>query len=341
MSDGIMGESGGSSGVNNQSSAQAQPPRTAGAILREARQSQGLHIAALAASIKVAQKKLDALEADRLDELHDATFTRALAHTVCRALKIDPAPVLALLPAPTGYRLEQVGEGLNAPFREHQGRREPKDWSALAHPAVWGPMLLLIAAVVVYLLPSGWLPSLQQSPSPQPASAPVSTTATTTTTTTTTPVTPVDAAADSASAVLMAPPVAEAEPPDSASVASAPDAAASMPSAVMATASLPVTAAPVADDSSTQVSSTSPRVARPTGVLQIRAHAAAWVEVRDARLRMLIGRTVAPGEVILMDGATPLRLKIGNASEIEVSFRGQPLDLSASTVNNVARLELK
>ena len=77
------------------------------------------------------------------------------------------------------------------------------------------------------------------------------------------------------------------------------------------------------------------------GALQIHAKAATWVEVRDARSRMLIGRTVAPGEVVVLDGATPLRVKIGNARDTEVHFRGQDLDLSASTSNNVARLELK
>ncbi len=59
---------------------------TAGRLLREAREKQGLHIAALAAAIKVAPRKLELLEADRFDELPDATFTSALAQTVCRAL---------------------------------------------------------------------------------------------------------------------------------------------------------------------------------------------------------------------------------------------------------------
>ena len=71
---------------------------SAGALLRAARERQGMHVAALAAAIKIPQRKLEALESDRLDELPDATFARALALTVCRALKIDPAPVLAVLP---------------------------------------------------------------------------------------------------------------------------------------------------------------------------------------------------------------------------------------------------
>src|SRR5689334_24448147 len=92
---------------------------SAGRLLREARERQGLHIAALAAAIKVPPHKLEMLEADRFDALPDATFTRALAQTVCRALKIDPAGVLVLLPPTSaGHRLEHVGGGLNAPFRE-------------------------------------------------------------------------------------------------------------------------------------------------------------------------------------------------------------------------------
>ena len=51
---------------------------TAGAMLRAAREKRGLHIAALATSIKVSPRKLEALEADRYAELPDLTFTRAL-----------------------------------------------------------------------------------------------------------------------------------------------------------------------------------------------------------------------------------------------------------------------
>ena len=36
----------------------------------------------------------------------------------------------------------------------------------------------------------------------------------------------------------------------------------------------------------------------------------------------------------------PLRLTIGNASATQLSFRGQPVDLSANTLGNVARLQL-
>jgi len=296
---------------------QASATKTAGTMLREARQAQGLHIAALSASIKVAQKKLEALEANRFDELPDATFTRALAQTVCRALKIDPVPVLALLPAPSGYRLEQVGEGINAPFRDRPGRHEPSDWSALAKPAIWGPLLLLIAAAAVYFLPSGWLSSLPSLPTPQAASSPAS----------------AESTPGMTSSVLMAPPVVDA-------------AAASAPGATDPAASSPISSAePSTANNSTAANSagTEKAVANvaPAAALQVHAIADSWVEVRDARAKVLIARTVQAGESVAIDGQPPLRLKIGNARATEVTFRGRPLDMAANTLNNVARLELK
>lgn len=95
---------------------------SAGAMLRRARESAGLELGTLSATIKVAQRKLEWLEADRYDQLPDAVFTRALALTVCRALKIDSAPVLALLPAAKeSSSLEHVTQGLNQPFDERGG----------------------------------------------------------------------------------------------------------------------------------------------------------------------------------------------------------------------------
>ena len=159
----------------------AAPP-SAGRLLREARERQGLHIAALAAAIKVAPKKLELLEADRFDALPDATFTRALAQTVCRALKIDPAAVLVLLPpAAVGHRLEQVGSGLNAPFRERPGVGGQREAAAPGLGAVfWITALILVAALVLYYAPPQWLSLAEWTSTPakrpaNPVAAPVAT----------------------------------------------------------------------------------------------------------------------------------------------------------------------
>ena len=144
-----------------------KPPTatTAGGLLRQARQAQGLHIATLAASIKVTSRKLEHLEADQYDQLPDATFTRGLAHAVCRSLKIDSVPVLAMLPPLNEHRLEEVAEGLNMPFNERPGRLVPKEWLSVSSPAMWIAALLVISAVFVYVMPAGWMAVSRGGPS--------------------------------------------------------------------------------------------------------------------------------------------------------------------------------
>lgn len=152
----------------------AQEPITAGAWLRNARQQRGLHIAALAVMLKVPQAKLEALEADRFAELPDATFARALATAMCRALKVDPAPVLALLPR-TGQDFD-VRPGLNQPFRERgAGAGDGQALATVLRPIIWGPVLLLAAAAAVYWIPAGWLPERDQAAPPAAASGIVAT----------------------------------------------------------------------------------------------------------------------------------------------------------------------
>jgi cytoskeleton protein RodZ len=279
----------------------ASTPTTAGGLLRQARQARGLHIAALAAAIKVVPRKLELLEADQFDQLLDPTFTRALAQSVCRTLKIDPAPVLALLPPPRGHRLEHVSEGLNTPFREHPDRLVPKDWTGAATPALFIAGLLVVGAIVMYAMPAGWSPlgagSVVRLPDKKPADQPAVVTEA---------VVPTPAAASAASTdATSAAPALETTPPIEAN-----DAA---PAPAIAAA----------------------------GVLQLRPSEASWVEVIDAHGKPLVSRLVQAGESVGLDGAMPFKVRIGNANAMQAVFRGQPLELGPFTRDNIAKLELK
>lgn len=148
----------------------------AGQLMRAERERQGMHIAALAAAMKVPQAKLEALEADRLGDLPDATFARALAQSVCRSLKIDPAPVLARLPATRPVTLERVADGLNMPFRERPNRTDPVDWIPWRQPLFWAVVGLLVGAGLLVVWPQGWLQGVARSgllPSSGQAAQPV------------------------------------------------------------------------------------------------------------------------------------------------------------------------
>ena len=284
---------------------------TAGAMLRAARERQGMHLGALAAAMKVAPRKLEALEADRYDELPDMTFARALAQAMCRSLRIDAAPVLALLPKPAGSneRLELVATGLNAPFRERATVDEGFDWSLINRPAFWAPAIVLLGALALYLLPSDLLErtasdggdvSVTVMPPAHDGAASAPTTAAEATTET-----PAQAAAP---APATAPAATETPPP----------------------AVAPATAAPNATG---EGASAAPLV--------VRASAASWVTVRDGQGTVLLSRELRPGESVRVEGSLPLSAVIGNAAGTEVSFRGEPVDLGNATRGNVARLELK
>ena len=136
------------------SQCEAVPGPTAGALLHDAREAAGIHIAALAALLKVPEQRLEALEQDRLDLLLDAVFARALASSVCRTLKIDAAPVLERLPPTSAYRLKYPSAGINTPFRPLGDSPGPSVWPQISRPIVLAGLTLLLGALVLIFLPA-------------------------------------------------------------------------------------------------------------------------------------------------------------------------------------------
>ncbi|MBI3346014.1 MAG: helix-turn-helix domain-containing protein [Burkholderiales bacterium] len=284
----------------------ASQASSAGAWLRNARQQRGLHIAALAVMLKVPQAKLEALEADRFDELPDATFARALATAVCRALKVDPAPVLLLLPR-TGQDFD-VRPGLNQPFRERGGTIDGGALAVLRRPVVWGLALLLLAAAAIYWVPPGWLPERDTA-----ASAPA------------------------ASGVVVA---ASAPVVEFVAAPAASEPASAAPVTLAAPVPLTVASAPL------QVRDVAPPPAvvasAPAGqALRVTASADSWIEIVDARGQTLLSRVLKQGEQQEFTGAAPYKLRVGNVSGTRIEWRGAVVDLAERASNNVARLELK
>ena len=283
-------------------------PVTAGGLLRAAREKHGLHIAALAAAMKVAPRKLDALENDRWSELPDATFVRALALTVCRTLKVDAKPVLDLLPPAQTMALRDVGEHLNAPYHDADGRRASSMSGGAVRPMVWAAAALMLAAVAVYFVPETWFTG----------APPVAVVA----------VAPGALAAASAAASV----------PDMTG-----NTAAALPGSVVAS---PAASAPAAMPSAGETVFSAPPASSlqappAVGALQLRTTEASWVDVRDGKGQVLLSRIVQPGEMVGLDGAPPMRLTIGNAAATQLSFRGQPVNLAPNTRDNVARVELQ
>jgi len=329
----------------------------AGALIRQAREAQGVSMDALAAIIKVPVAKLKALEAEDWSFLPDANLNRALAMTACRALKVDATPIMALMPAAVVKSLAAAKAPLNQPFRDFShtgltfesssplGIRVPKMSSA-----VLGPVVLLLLAAGVYFAPDqldveAWFPALSVSDAPQPAvpasgvalGLPVPM-----------PVVEV-ASAVSSTVASVVPAVASAASVVAASSAPASPAPAPAPApAPVASATQTVRTAPVAASAvvgqpslASVVPSSASAPSGPLAKMTLSAKESAWIEVRDASGQKLFSRLLAGGERVELQGRPPLSVHAGNAPTVSIQFNGRPVDLVSVTRQNVARIELK
>ncbi len=299
---------------------------TAGAMLRQAREALGLHVAALAVALKVPVRKLEALEEDRYDQLPDAVFVRALASSVCRTLKIDPQPVLDRLPQTAKPRLINDRDGINTPFRAPSDGAGPSWTDHMSKPVFLAVFALLLGALVLIFLPARDdgtggragdtntaqvamtgpaaggqqmpLPAAMPSPQPEQLATQV--------------VTPAPAASSGMTASDSTPKVLSPT-------------VVLTPSSAMAKAATSTTALP------------SPT----TGLVVFKTRGPSWVEVTDAKGVVALRRLLAAGETAGASGALPLAVVIGSANTTDVQVRGKAYDLAAVSRDNVARFEVK
>jgi len=282
---------------------------SAGDMLREAREAHGLHIDMVAAALKVSTRKLEALESDDIDALPDPVFARALAASVCRALRIDPAPVLAKLPGAQPAGLAQADRTISKSLRSSAARSGAGSNSLPSRALLIVVALLLVGAAALFWLPQSAfdqigqafsrLTSQREGADAAPAAEP--------------------SAATGGMVVEPAPSAAAGG-----AVTPAPAAAQAAPAAPAA----PVAAAAPA----TAVANLIVFVAREDS----------WVTVNEAGGKSLLRRTVQAGETVGLTGSPPLAVVVGRASGIDVQVRGKPVDLAPLTRSGgVARFEVK
>ncbi len=285
---------------------------TPGAMLRQARESHGLNLEVVAAALKVPPQKLRALESDDIAALPDPVFARALAASVCRALRVDPAPVLAKLPGAPRDGLAQADRVMSGNIRDRTERRSARGNGSLPKPVLVLVGLLLAGAAALYWVPqqvfdqlgaafarwtsrdtSGAVASAGAEPPSAPAAAPG---------------TVVESVALATSAL--------------------PAAGTVVPSAVVAE---PLTAAPA-------VVSTPPVSAE---LVTFSARSDTWITVTEMGGKVLYKQTLKLGETVALSGAAPLAVVVGRAAGVDVRVRGQVFDLAPVTKpGGVARFEV-
>lgn len=298
-------------------------------LLRAAREAAGLHIAALAAALKVPVRKLEALEAGRYGELPDLTFARALASSACRQLKVDPAPILEQIPQGVVRELGASRHAINAPFQpaHDPAPLNPLGW--LSRPALLAAIVLLLGALVIVFLPRMEEPA-QVTPEVANVVTPVEPVATVEPVLAQEPVPPGTPQPEGAAPADAAPAAPAGTPTTPAPVSTAPTA----PAVAAAEASTAATAGTVAPP-------VVPAAPAPGTLLSIAATGESWVEVVNGSGSVVIQRMLQAGDAVDFSSAPPYTVVLGRAEAAQVTVRGKPFDVTRYARNNVARFEVK
>lgn len=302
---------------------------TAGMLLRNAREAAGLHVAALAVSMKIPVKKLEALEADRLEMLHDAVFVRALAASVCRTLKLDPVPVLRKLPVNTAPSLSAGDRGINAPFRTPGEAAGISVSFLLSKPPALIVLALLLGVAAVVFFPDVKVsnPAVDLPPDAVKSEAYSNQSLV--------PKTAVDVV-ETVTAPLAAVPTSAALPDGPGMAKAASQSPAVSDTALVADKSVATVSGPL-DTKRAAVAAT----ALTTGMVVFKARGPSWVKVVDAKGVVQLSKTLADGEVVAASGSVPLAVVVGRVDVTDVEVRGKVFDLAGVAKENVARFEVK
>lgn len=290
-------------------------------LLRAAREAAGLHIAALAAALKVPVRKLEALEAGRYGELPDMTFARALASSACRQLKVDPGPVLEQIPQGSAPELGASRQGINAPFQSAQDPAPINPLSWLSRPALLAAIVLLLGALVIV-----FLPRMEEAAQTEAGGASVV-------------VTPVEP-------VVPPEPVPAQEPlppaalPLEGQVGASSGVATEAPVVADTAPASPASAAPATPDTAAPAS---PALVAPVSnsLLSIAATGETWIEVANGAGTVVMQRVLQTGDTVDFSSSPPYSVVLGRAEVAQVTVRGKPFDVSPHIRNNVARFEVK
>ena len=304
-----------------------QAQTTAGTLLRQAREAARMQLPVMAATLKVPQHKLEALEADDYAAFPDHVFMRALAMSMCRSLHIDAEPVLALLPHREIKSLAGKGAGINEAVKvrsNFKGAGTPLDsGSNSTRKIIAGVLVLLAAAAAVYFVPF-------HQPADNAGGSAV-------------PVAVHEQAGDAVQeSALAAQPAAQVTesvetPLGSAAAVNGP-ATDSLPAApAEGVASVASSGAQVA----AATTETAASVNAAAGLLVLKVNTGqSWVKVKDGAGKVVLEKTLNKDETATAEGQLPLSVIVGNAKGTQVTVRGEPLDIS-NTRDNVARFEVK
>ncbi|MYM25330.1 DUF4115 domain-containing protein [Duganella sp. FT135W] len=334
----------------------AEPPQeqgntgkaTPGALLGAQREAMGWTVEQIADQLKLAVRQVKALEAGDYAALPNMAVTRGFVRAYAKVLKMDAAPLVAMIEAAQPTSPEVVvapRKDLAASFSES---RFPSMTGRSSAPAGW---LIGVAVVVVvgaagaYAYQSGLIPAslFERKEEVKPVETPAIETTLVKPEQETAPVQstsvplisvpPQGEQAAGAATVPAAPAIAAVAP---AAAVPAPTPAPVAPAPVPAPAPAPVAAAPAPAPTPAPITASS---AGHQLVLKVTEDS--WVEIRRPGTTALISRVVKAGSTETFDIKDPALLIVGKPGGVEASLGGAPLALPTIPGGTISRVNIK
>lgn len=299
-----------------------------GDILRLARESRAETLGDVAYALKLTSRQVEAMEAGRFDLLPGPAFVRGFVRNYARYLGIDPSGLMASLNQDLASSVVELAPVSNADGVMPSGGES----RSMLVPAV------VLASSLALALLAGWYFDWFQAP---PESGTVAGTAGPDAVVEGQPliVEPELIASEPEPGGALAPSWVEGTPTPPSAGEIAPDAAAG---SAQAPVSDEVTSAePALPPLPAEAAVAAPVVPDTADHLVFRFRGESWVEVRDAAGRILFSGVNAPGSTRTVQGRPPFALVVGNARDVSVEYRGQPVELSSHVRASVARLTVK
>lgn len=304
-------------------------PIPAGQMLKKARLDAGLHIAALAVSLRVPVKRIEALESGQLDQLPDMVFVRALTSSICQTLKIDPSLILERLPKAASPRLNSDEIAINTPIGISGSIKEQGVFGVFTSPWFLGVLLLCVGAAGIYFWPKTLALSV-----PEVALSPKNLT---------------EIGVSQAKEVQLTAENSNSSNltvSNSVAISSVVGSNESSAATEIVAKSVPEVAANVSAASLTAPTNASTETLAPITktanerLVTFKATGQTWVEVKNSRGATVFKKLLNDGETAAATGQTPLLVIVGRSDVTQVEVRGKPLNLSLISKNNIARFEV-
>jgi cytoskeleton protein RodZ len=298
-----------------------------GAALLAARQERGIGLPEVAQQLKFGLRQLEALEADRFDELPGGTFARGMVRSYARLLKVDPEPLLARIAgrfdAPDSNQLA-ARFSQPVPFSD-AGRR-----STLVYFGLSLGILVIVGGIAYQWQHERNAPAKMAFVKPKAETAarkpalPAQTAS----------IAPAPLAEAPPAVEEKKPPVAEKKPPVAAKKPAAEEKKADERKAEEKRIVEKKPAPAVQTVAAAPPSSGVHRI-----VLRVETDEA-WLEVTDASGRQLVSSLNRAGSERVVQGRGPFTFVIGNASHVRLLHNDREVDLKPYTRVEVARFTL-